>query len=53
MTETRAATNDAPALYRFELRRPGGNVLYGTDITKDEYPDMVNKIRENPTAYGL
>lgn len=53
MTETRAATKDAPALYRFELRRQGGNVLYAQDIEKDTYPDMVNKVRENPSAYGL
>lgn len=47
------ATKDSPEIHRFEARMTGGNVRYGCDIEKDEYPDMVNQVRSNPSAFGF
>jgi hypothetical protein len=47
------ATKDSPEIHRFEVRMTGGNVLFATEIEKDEYPDMVRQVRENPTAFGF
>lgn len=51
--KVREATKDSPALYRFEARMTGGNVLFATDIQKEEYPDMVRQVQENPQPFGF
>lgn len=51
--KTKEATKDSPAIHRFEARYAGGNVVFGTDITKDEYPDMVKQVQANPQAFGF
>lgn len=53
MSKIREATKDSPAIYRFEARRTGGNVVFGQDIEKDEYPILAKKVQENPQAYGF
>lgn len=53
MTEIRVATKDSPAIYRFEARRTGGNVVFGQDIEKDEYSILAKKVQENPQDYGF
>ena len=47
------ATKDSPAIYRFEARYTGGNVLFATDIEKEEYPDMVKQVQSDPKAFGF
>lgn len=53
MSKIREATKDSPAIYRFEARRTGGNVVFGQDIEKDEYSSLAKNVQENPAAYGF